>query len=157
MSFVGAGPSADGGCVFCLPADLSDAQRRERHVLRRTESAFALLNRYPYTNGHVLVCPTTHVSDPSELSPEAWTDLNELLRRSVGVVRSALGAHGVNVGLNLGSAAGAGVPGHVHWHVVPRWEGDTNYMAVTADVKVLPQALEDTWRILVDAFESEGA
>ena len=155
MSFVGAGPSVREGCVFCLPADLSDEAIRERHVIRHTPTAFALLNRYPYSNGHVLVCPTEHVSDPSALSPQAWTELNDLLRRTVEVVRRALGAHGVNVGLNLGAAAGAGVPGHLHWHVVPRWEGDTNYMAVTADVKVLPQALEDTWRILVDAFAAD--
>ena len=149
-------PAKDGeaGCFFVeLPAQAED---RKNTILFRGEDAFVMLNAYPYTSGHLMIAPYRHTAELSELGDATLLEINQLLSRSVGWLRKAYKPDGFNIGINLGSAAGAGIPSHVHWHVVPRWSGDTNYMTTVGDVRVLPQSLEDTYdriRAIIDAEE----
>jgi ATP adenylyltransferase len=139
----------DNGCVFCLAAAGDDA---ERLVVHRGAHAFALLNKFPYASGHFMVAPLRHVGDYGELSDEEVLELHRLASAGIGALAEAYAPQGYNVGWNLGRVAGAGVVDHVHQHVVPRWAGDTNFMPVLADVKVLPEHLEDVRRKLADAW-----
>jgi len=111
-----------------------------------------MLNRYPYASGHIMVCPRRHVASLADLRSEEYADMMELLRRSVTAIDDVFTPQGCNVGMNLGTAAGAGVPGHVHAHIVPRWEGDTNFMSVVSDTRVISDDLTTTWTTLVDWF-----
>jgi len=108
-----------------------------------------LLNRYPYTNGHLLVAPRTHKADFEELSPDELCDINVQTTAVLRLLKGAMSPQGFNVGINLGRAAGAGVPGHLHQHVVPRWAGDTNFMSVVGEVRIVPQAVEQLYEELV--------
>ncbi|RLB57137.1 MAG: HIT family hydrolase [Deltaproteobacteria bacterium] len=137
------------GCVFCFEPDQDD----ERHVLVRSSSAFVIMNKYPYSNGHLLVVPRRHVARPWQLPAEEYRQLCSLLLESMQVVQQALQPHGMNVGMNMGQVAGAGVDEHMHFHIVPRWSGDHNYMSVLGEVRVINQHLEETWRLLKQAFE----
>ncbi len=140
-----------GGCFFCEhPLDVS--RFREDLVLVVQEHAFVCLNRYPFTPSHLLVAPRRHVSDLAELSDEEYGALTTLLRESTIRLRKAVGCSGMNVGFNLGIDAGAGVADHLHGHIVPRWRGDTNFLPVLADVRVMPEYLDDAWRRLYGAF-----
>jgi ATP adenylyltransferase len=131
-----------GSCIFCdLLARDDDVGA---HVLFRDESAFVLLNAFPYNTGHLMVAPSRHVANLRDLEPAELSALMELTSRSVDIVQEAMSPQGFNVGMNLGTVAGAGVPGHLHVHVVPRWGGDTNFMTVVGDTKVLPEMLADT-------------
>src|SRR5207248_816232 len=116
--------------------------------LHSNERAFVMMNKYPYGNGHVMVIPRAHVADPAELNEEDYRATTELLRRTTTVVKSALSAQGANLGMNLGRIAGAGIDKHCHYHVVPRWSGDTNFMPVIGDVKVLSEAVAATYERL---------
>lgn len=128
-------------CFLCLAAAAMDsAAMRDRLVLWQTDLSVALLNRYPYANGHLLVAPRIHKGDLEELSPEEAQDLLIQTAKAVKLLRQAVSAQGFNIGINLGRVAGAGVPGHLHQHIVPRWNGDTNFMHVIGDVSVVPQA-----------------
>ncbi|MEL7087006.1 MAG: HIT domain-containing protein, partial [Planctomycetota bacterium] len=137
-------PGRAGDCFLCAAAEpwLSDEQLAERLVLRRTEHATLLLNRYPYSNGHLLVSPHAHVAELSDLDPATRAQIMELCDFAARLLKTAVNPQGVNVGANLGRAAGAGVPGHLHFHVVPRWAGDCNFMDVVAGTRVIPQALD---------------
>ena len=137
-----AAPKAtpDDGCFICRGAE--DSNDRANLVVLRTESAVAILNRYPYNNGHLLVCPRTHKAELHELTDAESIDLQRTLVRLIEALRRAICPDGFNLGLNLGRVAGAGVPGHLHWHVVPRWSGDTNFMPVVAGTKVIVQSLD---------------
>jgi len=133
---------AQNGCIFCdLPRAKND---RENLILGRTPHTFAILNRYPYNNGHLMVVPRSHSGDLVSLPREEHEELAEMLRIAMRLVGQAYRAQGYNLGMNLGPAAGAGIAEHVHWHVVPRWTGDTNFMPVLADTKVIPEALAAT-------------
>jgi ATP adenylyltransferase len=143
------GQEDDGACVFCA---LLGANGEKHRVLERRELAFVTLAKYPYNPGHLLVLPTRHVGDLEEIKPDESAELAELLRRSVAALREASEPHGFNIGLNLGRAAGAGIPDHVHWHVVPRWSGDTNFMPVVGQTRVLPELLEQTYERLAPRF-----
>ena len=140
------------GCVFCF----DPSEDNKRLVLERRDKAFVIMNKYPYTNGHLLVVPTRHVSRPWQLRKGEYAQLCELLRHSCRVVQEALQPHGMNVGMNLGLVAGAGVDDHLHFHIVPRWSGDNNYMAVLGEVRVINEHLNTTWRKLRKAFSSCG-
>jgi ATP adenylyltransferase len=144
MEYIEA-PKADE-CIFCAAAESDDDA--ERYVLARGEHCFVLLNAYPYTNGHLMVAPYDHVPSLEELAEETLFELIALTRRSLTVIREAYGPEGFNIGVNQGKVAGAGVEQHVHLHVVPRWGGDTNFMPVIGDVRVLPQSLEDSYNKL---------
>jgi ATP adenylyltransferase len=134
------------GCIFCLfPAREGEAADRENLIVHRTARAFTILNRFPYNNGHVMVVPRAHVARLEDLDPEDFADLQSELRRAIGVVRAAYRPEGMNVGMNLGKVAGAGIADHLHWHVVPRWGGDTNFMPVLADTKVMIESLDASW------------
>ena len=140
----------DEGCFFCAAAgDLDDP---ERLVVFATGHHLVMLNRHPYTNGHLMVAPLAHVASPREQRGAAAAELWPLVLAAQEVLEEDLSPDGFNVGLNLGRAAGAGVPGHFHFHVVPRWGGDTNFMGVVAGVRMVPQALDESWRRLRRRF-----
>jgi ATP adenylyltransferase len=140
----------EGGCIFCLARDGDDD--RERLVVHRGERAFVLLNAYPYASGHVMVAPYEHVPTIEELDEPGLTEMMTLSQRSLAALREVYSPDGHNLGINHGKVAGAGYADHVHLHVVPRWEGDNNFMPVVADTRVIPQALEDAWEQLREAW-----
>jgi ATP adenylyltransferase len=137
-------------CVFC---QLLERTTGEERILRRTELAFVTLAKYPYNPGHLLVLPVRHTGDVEELSVEEDAEIAKLLKLSVNALREQEGPHGFNVGLNLGRVAGAGIPDHLHWHIVPRWGGDTNFMPVVGETRVLPELLDETYKRLRPAFD----
>jgi ATP adenylyltransferase len=140
------------GCIFCRFPSEAPERDRENLVVRRTARSFAVLNRFPYNSGHLMVIPRAHVSDPAALGPEDWADLQAELRLAIAVVREVYRPEGMNVGMNLGLPAGAGIADHLHWHVVPRWVGDNNFMPVLADQRVIVEALDAAWASLSAAY-----
>ena len=142
----------DAACVFCELLSGEGAEGADR-ILARDDLAFATLAKYPYNPGHVLVLPTRHIGDLEELSPAENAAITALIQRSVRALREVSAPHAFNVGLNLGREAGAGIPGHLHWHVVPRWSGDTNFMPVIGETRVLPELLADSYAKLKPRFE----
>jgi len=143
-------------CIFCF-AKLSEAERRQRLVLYENRDVLVMLNRYPYSSGHILVAPRGHVASPELLTRVDRAVLGDAVAASIKVMRGSLHPQGFNVGANLGSAAGAGFADHVHWHVVPRWAGDNNFMPVLASTRVLSQSLEDGYAQLRPIFKNLGA
>ena len=131
------------GCIFCAPIDA--ASLRTSLILGTSSHARVMLNKYPYNNGHLLVAPHRHTAQFSELSDNEFHDLMALLRRSTDIVNAVFHPQGVNIGMNLGVCAGAGVADHLHWHIVPRWVGDTNFMPVVSSVRIMPQHLLDCY------------
>jgi ATP adenylyltransferase len=137
------------GCVFC---DAAAGDDEERLVVHRGPRTIVLLNKFPYSSGHLMVAPQRHVGEFGELDDEEVLAVHRLASAGIGALAQTYAPQGYNVGWNLGRVAGAGVVGHVHLHVVPRWAGDTNFMPVLADVKVMPEYLEETRRKLADAW-----
>ena len=137
------------GCVFCLAAEGDD---EERHVVHRGERAFVMLNKFPYSSGHLMIAPYRHVGELAALEDAEALEVHRLASSALEALGAEYAPHGYNLGWNLGRVAGAGVVDHVHLHVVPRWNGDTNFMPVLADVKVLPEHLIDTRRRLAAAW-----
>lgn len=140
-------------CIFC--AKLVDTRDAENHLLVRRELCFVLLNIYPYNNGHLLVAPNRHVADITELTQGESLALFELTQEMVDLIRRTMSPHGFNIGINLGRVAGAGFPGHFHIHIVPRWDGDTSFMPVIGDVKVISESLDRTYAKLKEGLESK--
>jgi ATP adenylyltransferase len=140
----------DKGCLFCQKLAAGDDEASL--ILARAGQAFAMLNAFPYNPGHLMVAPTRHVGDLEVLDSEELADTSALQQRSIHALKEASSPDGFNIGMNLGRVAGAGVPGHLHWHVVPRWNGDTNFMPVVAETKVLPEALSQTYSRLRPFF-----
>lgn len=141
-------------CFLCDAAAASDPQAaRQTLVLWQTAQCVVLLNRYPYTNGHLLIAPRAHKADLQELTAEEQLDLQEQTTQAVRLLRRAVSAQGFNIGINLGRCAGAGVPGHLHQHVVPRWAGDVNFMNVVGEVQVVPQAVSKLYEELLEVRE----
>ena len=138
------------GCIFCAAASGDEASL----TVGGSERAFALLNRYPYTSGHTMVAPRAHVGDLAALDAGTLAEMMALAQRVVRALQQVYAPHGFNLGLNLGEAAGAGITDHLHLHVVPRWRGDTNFMSVNADVRVLPENLAETQAKLAEALEA---
>ncbi len=139
-------------CIFCLE-DKQDKDR-ENLVLHRSSHSFVMLNRYPYCNGHILVSPFRHVSALDQLDSREMLDLISTVSKCVTILSDKFAPQGLNVGLNLGKVAGAGVDDHIHVHIVPRWVGDTNFMTVIADVRVMPENLAATYDRLLPGFQS---
>jgi len=137
-------------CVFCSALEKEDGV--ENLILRRGESAFVILNRYPYTSGHVMVVPFAHISTMDELESCCMSEIMELIRQSIQAINQVYKPEGYNVGVNLGAVAGAGIANHLHFHVVPRWGGDTNFMTSVANARVLPEDLCETLQRLKDAW-----
>lgn len=134
----------DGGCVFCRIID-SGAPSPDNGIVHRGDLVFSVLNAYPYASGHLLVLPLRHVGDLGELTAEESSALWAEAQRAIAAIRAAYDPDGINLGANFGRAAGAGLPGHVHLHVLPRWSGDTNFMTSVAGVRVMPESLADSW------------
>lgn len=149
--------SKDEACIFCAKLELKGPDRRARLVLADTTHSVVMLNKYPYNNGHLLVAPKRHERELSALSSAEYQDLCEALRKSTDRIIKALKPGGVNLGMNLGRSAGAGVEDHLHWHIVPRWEGDTNFMPVFGEVRVMPQHLLESYDRLMPHFEDAAA
>ncbi|MPZ77926.1 MAG: HIT domain-containing protein [Deltaproteobacteria bacterium] len=143
--------SKETGCIFC---NTGVQESRPALVLTRTAHSIVMLNKYPYNSGHLLLAPQRHEKHLSSLSATEYADINEALRRTVDIVRHVLNPGGINLGMNLGKCAGAGVEDHLHWHVVPRWEGDTNFMPVLGETRVMPQHLLDSYDRLAPHFEN---
>ena len=137
-------------CFFCEA--VSGADDREALLLGRDDRAICIMNRYPYNNGHLMVAPTRHEGDIEKLEADELANMQQLLQRAVAILRESMSPEGFNIGLNLGEIAGAGVADHLHWHIVPRWNGDTNFMPVLGDVKVVPQALAELYDQLRPKF-----
>lgn len=144
-----------GGCFLCGAArpDLTDAEMKTRLMLLADKRGVLMMNRYPYANGHLLVAPHAHVADISDLTADARAGQMELADLGNRLLRKVMHCQGVNLGMNLGRCAGAGVPGHCHMHLVPRWNGDSNFMQVVAGARVIPQALEESYQALLGAIE----
>jgi ATP adenylyltransferase len=145
MRYVTASDAGDG-CFICTAVAAADPAAH--HLVARRERTLVILNAYPYNSGHVMVAPLRHVGDLADLEPAEGAEAMGLVVECLGALRSEYAPDGFNVGVNLGRVAGAGLPGHVHIHVVPRWDGDSNFMPVVGETKVLPEALEDTYRRL---------
>ena len=154
MAYIrGGGTRADGGCPFCEIPGMTD---EDGLFVARGVNVYAVLNLYPYNPGHLMVVPYRHVSDYAGLSAELAAEVTAFTQRAVRALRGASGAQGFNVGMNLGAAAGAGIAGHLHQHVVPRWGGDTNLMPVVGQTKVLPQLLGETRQLLADGWATSA-
>lgn len=138
-------------CFLCRAAAADSMHDPALGVVERTRSSVVVTNRFPYSNGHLLVAPLDHRRSLAELSSEQLLDLQVALVKWCGVMERSMHAHGFNIGLNLGAVAGAGLPGHLHWHIVPRWPGDVNFMPTVAGVRVLPQSLDALRAQLVEA------
>jgi ATP adenylyltransferase len=151
MEFI-KGPKAEG-CFFCEAADADPSRDADLLVLARSQLALVILNRYPYNNGHLMVAPRAHLAQFDDLPQATANAVTALTQRSLRVLRTALRPDGFNLGINAGKVAGAGVADHVHQHVVPRWAGDTNFMPVVAETKVLNEHLAESYRELRRAFD----
>lgn len=150
MKYIESG-EMDGGCFLCDARDCADDE--ESLVLARGDKAFVIMNRYPYANGHLMAVPNRHTGDIERLEPEEIDEVMALVQRCVVALKEAVGAHGFNIGINIGREAGAGLIDHVHVHIVPRWAGDTNFMPVFGEVKVINEHLQTTYRKLKPYFE----
>ncbi|HEU0120657.1 MAG TPA: HIT domain-containing protein [Bryobacteraceae bacterium] len=139
-----------GGCVFCAKAQADDDQLSL--IVHRGRYNYVVLNLYPYTNGHVMVVPFAHVDSLAGAAPEAAAEMMELARRTETILRQLYRPPGINIGMNLGECAGAGVAGHIHLHLLPRWPGDANFMTVIGETRVHIEELATTWTRLRDAF-----
>ncbi|MBM7854551.1 ATP adenylyltransferase [Desulfohalotomaculum tongense] len=148
------GKDHGSACIFC--EKLQSSADEENYVLLRGEKTFVLLNLYPYNNGHLLVAPQRHVGDITELDEEESLELFQMTQKMIALLRKAFNPDGFNVGVNLGKIAGAGIPGHFHIHIVPRWGGDTNFMPVIGDVRVISEGLDLTYTKLKEALERDG-
>lgn len=140
----------DEECIFCRAIESDDDEKYS--VVHRAEYCFVILNTFPYNNGHVMVAPYAHEPTIEPLDDPTLLELMQLTKRSMDALRKVYGPDGFNVGINQGNTAGAGIEDHVHQHVVPRWSGDTNFMPVIGDTRVLPQALADSWKELRSVF-----
>jgi ATP adenylyltransferase len=139
------------GCIFCeKPKEKRD---EENLICFRSKFSFVMLNKYPYNNGHLMVVPYLHESDPTRLTDSIMLDLAHTLNKAILAIRHAMHPHGMNIGVNLGRTAGAGIDAHLHYHVVPRWNGDTNFMPILSDVKVVSESLQSSWLKLTAAFQ----
>jgi len=143
-------PDAAGPCFMCeAAAATTDDQRRQRLVLWSSDLSVVMMNKFPYVNGHLLVAPKVHLADLEQLDEPTLLDLQKQTREGLKLLKQALSPQGFNLGINLGRCAGAGVPGHLHQHIVPRWAGDTNFISVVGEVRIIPQALSQLYNELL--------
>jgi len=137
-------------CIFCPRKGQSD---EKRFIIHRTAFSVVMLNRYPYTYAHLMIAPTRHVHEVSKLKPEEMTDIFHGLGQSISILKEACHPDGFNIGMNLGQVGGAGILRHLHFHIIPRWKGDMNFMPTIADVRIIPEHLRQTYRRLLPYFE----
>ncbi len=151
MPYLKAEHSPMEGCIFCEKINQPDA---EEHILYRGETCFVMLNRYPYSNGHMMIVPYAHVPSVQALDDDVLLEMLHLVRECLCILRKVDQPHGFNIGVNEGRAAGAGIAEHVHLHIVPRWSGDANYMTVVGHTRVIPEGLDTTYARLKPHFEN---
>ena len=156
MEYIDSLGGKEGGCFLCRYREAPADQDARNLVLARLERSLVVLNRFPYTGGHAMVAPLEHVAQLGELETATLVEMMQAVRDLQAVMERALKAQGFNIGLNVGRCAGAGLPGHLHIHVVPRWPGDTNFMAALGQVRVIPQSLEDTYAAMRRAADELG-
>lgn len=156
MEYIDSLGDRDGeGCFLCRNGRAPEDDEKN-HVVWRSPAVLVVLNRFPYTSGHLLVAPTAHVAQLADLPDEVLFEIMRWIRDAQRVLDAALQPQGFNIGMNVGRCAGAGLPDHLHWHIVPRWEGDTNFMPLLGDVRVIPEALERTHRKLRETARRLG-
>ena len=154
MEYMSKADDDAGGCIFC--DQLAEDDDEFARILYRGPAAFVILNAFPYNTGHLMIAPRRHVGELVDTRADERRELMDLTSSAVEIIRSAMDPHGFNIGINLGQVAGAGIPGHLHIHVVPRWGGDTNFMPVVGQTKVLPEMLADTYAKLRPGFDALG-
>jgi len=142
-------------CFICKALESPESHDEENLLLHRGKLACVILNRFPYNTAHVMVCPVRHVGDFTDLKAEELAEIDALLKRVLKTIGKAYEPQGFNIGLNLGKPSGGSLDSHIHYHVVPRWTGDTNFMPVISGVKVIPQSLEETYRVLKENWEKD--
>jgi len=147
--YIAAGGKEEG-CIFCAAVAANEDSRT--HIIFRGEKNFIILNRYPYTTGHVMVVPYAHIGDLQAADSATLAEMMQLAQKMQVALEAAYHPQGYNLGMNLGRAAGAGVAGHIHLHVLPRWSGDTNFMTAVAETRVMPETLQLSWKRLTDAW-----
>ena len=139
------------GCIFCdKPQQKKD---RDNLILYRGDSSFIIMNYYPYNNGHLMIVPYKHISNLEELAVDNRNEMMEILSKAGEIIKKTMQPEGMNIGMNLGKTAGAGIDDHLHFHIVPRWNGDTNFMPIFGNSRVLPQGLYETWETLKSHFD----
>lgn len=149
MDYIQSLEEPEKGCFLCAASGAENpAERRARLVLWTSPLSMVVINRYPYTNGHLLIAPRAHKADFEQFTEDELNDLQRQTLASISLLKRAMSPQGFNIGINLGRCAGAGLPGHLHQHVVPRWGGDTNFMTVVGDIRVVPQAMDQLWQQL---------
>ncbi len=149
MSYIKS-PKNKDICVFCEA--ISNDEDGNNYIVHRAENSFVILNRYPYSNGHLMVIPYEHVSDLNQLEKQTRAEMMELLNKSTEILKQLFQPEGFNLGANIGEAAGAGIGDHVHLHIVPRWHGDTNFMTSVGSTRVIPESLEETYRQIMEKW-----
>jgi ATP adenylyltransferase len=154
MNYLTTNKPRPDGCVFCAKINGDDEAEQ---IVARSAHVFVTLNLYPYNNGHLMIIPYAHVGSMEALPVEALTDLMLTTNTALAALRTIYNPHGFNIGANLGGAAGAGIAEHFHLHIVPRWSGDTNFMTITADTRIIPDELSQTWRKLRDVWPKNSA
>ncbi len=154
MSYI-QNPKTDKGCVFCHALDSPNGL--DNLIVHRGSYAYVILNRFPYTSGHLMVVPFIHKTNLVDLPPETRAEMMELTTRCIHILRESYQAEGFNVGANIGSAAGAGIPKHFHFHIVPRWKGDTNFMSAIGETRVVPEDLRETYYKVREAWEQNNS
>jgi ATP adenylyltransferase len=150
LEYVKSTDFEQSNCVFCIDPTQCNVRR---YVLHCAEHCFVIMNLYPYTNGHIMVAPYRHTNNLSELTTEEKTEIMEMVTVSTEILKEAIHCHGFNIGVNVGKAAGAGIADHLHFHIVPRWTGDINFMAVIGNTKVIPECIDDSYKTLKKYFE----
>jgi ATP adenylyltransferase len=154
LEYIKSAQEEEQECIFCHKP--GRAEDKKDLIVHRAAQCFVMLNKYPYINGHIMVVPYQHESDILKLSDEILLDMHHLLQLSVQVLQNTMKPHGINIGINIGRSAGAGIVDHLHYHIVPRWMGDTNFMPILAGTKVVSEGLDESWETLQAEFKKRS-
>lgn len=151
LQYILDGGEAEEGCIFCVKPE--QEKDKENLILYRGEHSFIIMNLFPYNNGHLMIVPYQHAQDLDEVSNDVLIEVIALIKKSQHIMKQVFAAQGFNIGINVGKAAGAGIDEHIHIHIVPRWAGDTNFMPILADIKVIPQHIQAAYDLLLPFFK----
>ena len=153
LNYVKTADKGNNECFICNAYESDPSEDKKNLLLFRGKKALVILNKFPYNTGHLMVCPIRHTGDFLSLLPEELEELNKLIKKSIKVLKRAYNPDGFNIGLNLGKVSGGSVDTHIHYHIVPRWQGDTNFMPIIGGAKVIPQSLDETYEILKELWD----